>query len=182
MLGHRAGRRRGVVADLADPRRPYRLSDHPDRAAERAVPAHEGLTWSRSGSSAQPGQPHLRRRGGAAGLRRSLALPWWGGPGDDAARRRDGLLPRAGAALESARRLRRPRLGRPAGLCRARRLRVLLSDRRAERERLRGAAARRTVRGPDVDPGLVRGVSAARRVFRGRHLGRVRGVRAVARA
>src|SRR6185503_3041657 len=32
-----------AVADLADPRRAYRVPDHPDRPAERVVPAHEGL-------------------------------------------------------------------------------------------------------------------------------------------
>ena len=40
---HRPGNRRGVVADLADPRRPYCVSDHSHRPSERVLPAHEGL-------------------------------------------------------------------------------------------------------------------------------------------
>ena len=48
-----------------------------------------------------------------------------------------------------------------------------------EHERLSGAADCRAVRRPDRDPGLVRGVPPARRLFRRRHLGDVRSLRAL---
>ena len=132
----------------------------------------------RTGRARDHGQSRLCRCGGcrARGAGRIAVV---GRCRRHAPHRRDGLLSCAGAAVESAGRLCRSRVRRPTGLCRPWRLCVVLSHRRAECERVRRAADRRSVRGTAVDPGFVRGVSAARRVFCHRHLGRLRGVRAV---
>ena len=64
--GHRAVGRLGAVAELADPRRPHRLSRHSRAAAERVLSADEGLMAARSTRRAlDPREPRFRRAAAA---------------------------------------------------------------------------------------------------------------------
>ena len=63
-------------SDLANPRRPYRLSGHSDRPPERAVSADEGL-MEPCASSVQPRASRAFALVGALVLAALVALPWW---------------------------------------------------------------------------------------------------------
>ena len=91
-------------------------------------------------------------------------------------------LCRLGEPVESARRLCRPRFGRPAGLCRARRLCPVRARHPRRHFAVMGDPDRGRGGGRRVDPGGGFGVPAARALFRHRHLDRGRGVPAHRRA
>ena len=166
---------RGRQPRMADPGRPRRLSCRDAAQAAGPFPARRGLracmyrltTRTRAGTATARRRAHPGGgRGRVAGLRLAQRDP---GPvlhPDHAD---------AGAALEPARRLWRPGIGRPAGVRRHRRLCDVCRRHPARLEsclgdpawRPRGAAARC----PDC---LLR-LPPARRLFRHRHLGDRRG-------
>src|SRR5579862_4769406 len=77
----RAGGRRRAVADLANPRRPHRLSRDPDRPPERAVSAHQGLVMEAERVERATKASRAFALVAAPVLVALVALPWWGDAG-----------------------------------------------------------------------------------------------------
>ena len=115
-------------------------------------------------------EPHRHRD-----LRRRLARAGGGAvlgrPPRPAAARRNLRLRGAGQPVEPARRLCRPGVGRPAGLCRAWRLPAVRARHAARRPSARRHPHRRRRRGDRRGAGGGADLPPARRLFRHRHLG-----------
>ena len=79
--GHRPVGRLGAVAQLADPRRPYRLSRHSRVAAPAASFRERGIDGRRHGRALDPREPRFRHCAAAGLSSRWRRCPDWSGPG-----------------------------------------------------------------------------------------------------